>query len=145
MQFVVRIPRVKYTWNRNSVLTFLSLSLYLPLLPFFPHAARGHINILDSFNKGVTRFARTGRLDYVDASSQIDYLYRAYIRLKAESIDSQIGLFIVVISYQIVALNMGIRGCSVLEGRVHEPARIFDVPCESIRAILDCPEINCGF
>ena len=122
----------------------LSLSIYLPLLSFFPHAARGHINILDSFNKGVTRFARTGRLDYVDASSQIDYLYRAYIRLKAESIDSQIGLFI-VISYQIVALNMGIRGCSVLEGRVHESARIFDVPCESIRAILVCPEINCGF
>lgn len=74
-------------------------------------------------------------------------IYRTFIRLKAVPSIRRLVYSSSDIEYQIVELNMGFRGCSVLDsgGGVYDPVRIFDVHCESIRTILDCPEINCGF
>lgn len=109
LQFVVRIPRVKYTWNRNPVLTFPPPPPLLPLLP-----TRGHINILDSFNKGCNEVCSYGRLDYADASSQIDYLPRIHSVKVVPSIRRLVYSSSDIVG-QIVELNMGIRGCSVLD------------------------------
>lgn len=83
-----------------------------PLLPLLP--TRGHINILDSFNKGCNEVCSYGRLDYADASSQIDYLSRIHSVKAVPSIRRLVYSSSDIVG-QIVELNMGIRGCSVLD------------------------------
>lgn len=74
LQFVVRIPRVKYTWNRNPVLTFPPPP---PSSPFFPHAAI--LIYLTRLIKVVTRFARTGDSIMPTHLPKL-IIYRAFIR-----------------------------------------------------------------
>lgn len=117
-------------WICNLSYAFPGLStlgIVIRYWPFLPPVlpTRGHINILDSFNKGCNEVCSYGRFDYADASSQIDYLPRIHSVKAVPSIRRLVYSSSDIVG-QIVELNVGIRGCSsVLDSG--GTLRIFDI------------------